>query len=165
VPKIVPLTQDNICSMAANNQRYLKLTADDLCLNVMPLFHSTGLIGIVLSSILSGASVVCPPAFYAPKFVEWFDEFRPTWFTAVPSIHQAILLRATNERERVSRNRLRFIRSSSSALHRQVLQDLEDAFNAPVIESYGLTECGMVACNPVPPGIRKVGIGRTSDSR
>ena len=157
VPKIVPLTQDNICSMAANNQRYLKLTADDLCLNVMPLFHSTGLIGIVLSSILSGASVVCPPAFYAPKFVEWFDEFRPTWFTAVPSIHQAILLRATNERERVSRNRLRFIRSSSSALHRQVLQDLEDAFNAPVIESYGLTECGMVACNPVPPGIRKVG--------
>ena len=157
VPKIVPLTQNNICSMAANNQRYLELTGDDLCLNVMPLFHSTGLIGVVLSSILSGAGVVCPPAFYAPKFVEWFEEFRPTWFTGVPSIHQAILLRATNERERVSRNRLRFIRSSSSALPRQVLHDLEDTFNAPVIESYGLTESGMIACNPLPPGIRKVG--------
>ena len=156
-PKIVPLTQNNICSMAANNQRYLELTCDDLCLNVMPLFHSTGLIGVVLSSILSGACVVCPPAFYAPKFLEWFEEFRPTWFTAVPSIHQAILLRATNERERVSRNRLRFIRSSSSALPRHVLQDLEDTFNAPVIESYGLTESGMIACNPLPPGIRKVG--------
>jgi len=157
VPKIVPLTQNNICSMAANNQRYLELTGNDVCLNVMPLFHSTGLIGVVLSSILSGASVVCPPAFYAPNFVEWFEEFRPTWFTAVPSIHQSILLRATNERDRVSRNRLRFIRSSSSALPRKVLQDLEDTFNAPVIESYGLTESGMIACNPLPPGIRKAG--------
>jgi acyl-CoA synthetase (AMP-forming)/AMP-acid ligase II len=143
--------------MAANNQQYLELTGDDLCLNVMPLFHSTGLIGVVLSSVVSGACVVCPPAFYAPKFVEWFEEFRPTWYTAVPSIHQAILLRASKERERVSQNRLRFIRSSSSALHRQVLQDLEHTFNAPVIESYGLTESGMVACNPLPPGERKVG--------
>jgi acyl-CoA synthetase (AMP-forming)/AMP-acid ligase II len=156
-PKIVPLTQNNVCSMATNNQLYLGLTRDDLCLNVMPLFHSTGLIGVVLSSILSGAGVVCPTGFYAPKFVEWFEEFRPTWYTAVPSIHQAILLRATNERERVSQNRLRFIRSSSSALPGQVLRDLEDTFNAPVIESYGLTESGMVACNPIPPGKRKVG--------
>ena len=156
-PKIVPLTQNNVCSMATNNQTYLGLTSDDLCLNVMPLFHSTGLIGVVLSSILSGAGVVCPTGFYAPKFVEWFEGFRPTWYTAVPSIHQAILLRATSERERVSQNRLRCIRSSSSALPRQVLQDLEKTFNAPVIESYGLTESGMVACNPVPPGRRKVG--------
>ena len=156
-PKIVPLTHNNVCRMATNNQLFLGLTSDDVCLNVMPLFHSTGLIGVVLSSILSGASVVCPTGFYAPKFVEWFEEFRPTWYTAVPSIHQAILLRATNEKERVSQNRLRFIRSSSSALPRQVLQDLESTFNAPVIESYGLTECGMIACNPIAPGNRKVG--------
>jgi len=156
-PKIVPLTQGNICSMATNNQLFLGLTGDDLCLNVMPLFHSTGLIGVTLSSIISGAGVVCPQGFYAPKFVEWFQEFGPTWFTAVPSIHQAILLRTAVERDRVSQNRLRFIRSSSSALPRSVLQELEATFNAPVIESYGLTECGMIACNPLPPGKRKVG--------
>ncbi len=156
-PKNVALTHGNICSMATNNQLFLGLTGDDLCLNVMPLFHSTGLIGVTLSSIISGAGVVCPQGFYAPKFVEWFQEFGPTWFTAVPSIHQAILLRTGVERERVSQNRLRFIRSSSSALPRSVLQELEETFNAPVIESYGLTECGMIACNPLPPGKRKVG--------
>src|SRR5882724_1789754 len=156
-PKIVPLTQNNICSMASNNQMFLELTGDDLCLNVMPLFHSTGLIGVTLSSVISGAGVVCPPGFYAPKFLEWFQEFRPTWYTAVPSIHQAVLLRAADERERVSQNRLRFIRSSSSALPTTVLHELEATFNAPVIESYGLTECGMIACNPLPPGKRKVG--------
>jgi acyl-CoA synthetase (AMP-forming)/AMP-acid ligase II len=156
-PKIVPLTHGNVCSMGTNNKVFLGLTGEDLCLNVMPLFHSTGLIGVTLSSMMSGAGVVCPEGFYAPKFVEWFEEFKPTWFTAVPSIHQAILLRTAVERDRVSQNRLRFIRSSSSALPRSVLQELEATFNAPVIESYGLTECGMIACNPLPPGQRKVG--------
>jgi len=156
-PKFVPLTQDQILNQARNNQMFLGLTEEDLCLNVMPLFHSTGLVGVTLASMISGAGIVCPPGFYAPKFVDWLDEFRPTWYTAVPSIHQAILLRAAEEKERVSQNRLRFIRSSSSPLPVAVLQELESTFAAPVIESYGLTECGMIACNPLPPGRRKVG--------
>ena len=156
-PKFVPLTQDEILNQAKNNQLFLGLTEHDLCLNVMPLFHSTGLVGVTLASMLSGAGVVCPPGFYAPKFVDWFEEFRPTWYTAVPSIHQAILLRAAEEKERVSQNRLRFIRSSSAPLPRTMLDELENTFNAPVIESYGLTECGMIACNPLPRGQRKVG--------
>src|SRR5919205_516919 len=154
-PKFVPLTQDHILSQARNNQMFLGLTEKDLCLNVMPLFHSTGLVGVTLASMISGAGIVCPPGFYAPKFVDWLDEFRPTWYTAVPSIHQAILLRAAEEKERVSQNRLRFIRSSSAPLPPAVLEELENTFNAPVIESYGLTECGMIACNPLPPGKRK----------
>mgnify|MGYP003289210203 CR=1 FL=1 len=154
-PKFVPLTQDQILNQARNNQLFLALTEHDLCLNVMPLFHSTGLVGVTLASMISGAAIVCPPGFYAPKFVDWLDEFRPTWYTAVPSIHQAILLRAVEEKERVSQNRLRFIRSSSAPLPLAVLEQLENTFNAPVIESYGLTECGMIACNPLPPGKRK----------
>lgn len=156
-PKIVPLTQDQILNQARNNQLFLGLIENDLCLNVMPLFHSTGLVGVTLASVISGAGVVCPPGFYAPKFVDWLEEFRPTWYTAVPSIHQAILLRAVNEKERISQNRLRFIRSSSAPLPATMLQELESTFNAPVIESYGLTESGMIACNPLPPGKRKVG--------
>ncbi len=156
-PKFVPLTQDQILNQARNNQMFLRLTEQDLCLNVMPLFHSTGLVGVTLASMISGAGIVCPPGFYAPKFVDWLDEFGPTWYTAVPSIHQAILLRAVEEKERVSQNRLRFIRSSSAPLPVAVLEELENTFNAPVIESYGLTECGMIACNPLPPGKRKVG--------
>jgi len=156
-PKFVPLTQDQILNQARNNQMFLGLTEHDLCLNVMPLFHSTGLIGVTLASMISGAGIVCPPGFFAPRFVDWLDEFQPTWYTAVPSIHQAILLRAVEEKERVSQNRLRFIRSSSAPLPSAVLEELENTFNTPVIESYGLTECGMIACNPLPPGRRKVG--------
>src|SRR5262249_3264623 len=38
-PKIVPLTQTNICTSAHNIQAALALTAEDRCLNIMPLFH------------------------------------------------------------------------------------------------------------------------------
>ncbi|HZI46872.1 MAG TPA: AMP-binding protein [Pyrinomonadaceae bacterium] len=157
LPKIVPITHANICAQAANNKVFLNLTANDLCLNVMPLYHSTGLVGVVLSSVMSGGAVVCTPGFYAPHFLEWLAEFEPTWFTAVPSMHQAILARAANDKERVGHNRLRFIRSSSAALPRHTLRELETVFKTSVIESYGLTECGMIACNPIASGKRKIG--------
>jgi len=165
-PKVVPLTHRNICAMARNNQVGLELTQTDLCLNIMPLFHSTGLVGVVLASLVSGSGVVCPPGFYAPQFFDWLNEFQPTWFTAVPSMHQAILSRARTYSQNPVQTRLRFLRSSSSALPQQLMSDLERLFQAPVIESYGMTECGMIACNPLPPRIRKprsAGVATTID--
>lgn len=155
-PKIVPLTHENICAQAKNNQVSLKLNATDLCLNIMPLFHSTGLVGVVLASLISGAGVVCPPGFYAPQFFDWLEEFQPTWFTAVPSMHQAILARARANKQRLDHLSLRFIRSSSTALSQPLMSELEQLFNVPIIESYGMTECGMIACNPLPPHQRKL---------
>jgi acyl-CoA synthetase (AMP-forming)/AMP-acid ligase II len=165
-PKIVPLTHRNICAMARNNQVGLELTETDLCLNIMPLFHSTGLVGVVLASLVSGAGVVCPPGFYAPQFFDWLNQFKPTWFTAVPSMHQAILARARTYPQNPVQTRLRFVRSSSSSLPPQLMMDLERLFQAPVIESYGMTECGMIACNPLPPRARKprsAGVATTID--
>ena len=92
-PKIVPLTQLNICTSANNIRRTLELSPSDRCLNVMPLFHIHGLIGALLSTIYAGGSIVCTPGFLAPKFFAWLRDFQPTWYTAVPTIHQAILAR------------------------------------------------------------------------
>ena len=150
-PKIVPLTHENICAQARNNRVSLQLRTSDTCLNIMPLFHSTGLVGVVLSSLISGASVVCPPGFYAPQFFAWLDEFQPTWFTAVPSMHQAIVARARLDKQDEVSSTLRFIRSSSAALSQQLMTELEQLFRVPIVESYGMTECGMIACNPLPP--------------
>ncbi len=98
-PKIVPLTQTNICTSGHNIAIALELRGNDRCLNVMPLFHIHGLIGAVISSLTAGASVVCTPGFDAMRFFEWLDTFRPTWYTAVPTMHQAILGGATTQRE------------------------------------------------------------------
>lgn len=77
-PKMVPLTHRNICTSAHNVRCALQLTANDRCLNVMPLFHIHGLIGALLSSFFAGASVVCSAGFQTLHFFEWMDAFRPT---------------------------------------------------------------------------------------
>jgi oxalate---CoA ligase len=157
-PKGVPLTQQNLCSSARHIAATLALTPDDRSLSIMPLFHIHGLIGVILSSITAGASVMCPPGFDASRFFEWLDVLRPTWYSAVPTIHQAILAHAGINHGMLKRPPLRFIRSSSSALPPQVMRDLESAFGAPVIESYGMTEAShQMASNPLPPGVRKPG--------
>jgi oxalate---CoA ligase len=157
-PKIVPLTHRNVTASAVNIRRTLRLTHDDVCLNIMPLFHIHGLIGAVLSSMAAGASVACAPAFDALKFFRWFAETNPTWYTAVPTMHQAILGRAARNAEIIKAGRLRLIRSSSSSMPPQVMHELEKVFKAPVIEAYGMTEAAhQMASNPLPPAERFAG--------
>ncbi|MEK7261749.1 MAG: AMP-binding protein, partial [Pseudomonadota bacterium] len=157
-PKIVPLSQRNICASAGHIRDILNLTPADRGLSIMPLFHIHGLIGSVLSTLAAGGSVFCTPGFNALKFFAWMDEAKPTWYTAVPTMHQAILTRAANNREVIARHPLRFIRSSSSSLPPQVLHELEQVFNAPVLESYGMTEAShQMTSNPLPPRPHKPG--------
>jgi acyl-CoA synthetase (AMP-forming)/AMP-acid ligase II len=157
-PKIVPLLHRNVCASARNIRTTLRLTPDDRCMNVMPLFHIHGLMAPVLASLSAGASVACTPGFNALKFFSWLDEIQPTWYSAVPTMHQALLSRAGRNEESVARARLRFIRSSSASLPPQVLAKLEDTFGVPVVEAYAMTEAShQMTCNPLPPGVRKAG--------
>jgi acyl-CoA synthetase (AMP-forming)/AMP-acid ligase II len=157
-PKIVPLTQANLAASAQHIRETLALTPADRCLNIMPLFHIHGLIAAVLSSLSAGASIVCTPGFNALQFFRWMDQAEPSWYTAVPTMHQAILARAPRNAESVARAKLRFVRSSSSSLPPQVMAELEQVFRCPVIESYGMTEAAhQMASNPLPPAARKAG--------
>ena len=157
-PKIVPLAQRNVCASADNIRRTLSLTKDDVGLCVMPLFHIHGLMAALLAPLSAGGTVCCTPGFNALKFFAWLGEVHPTWYTAVPTMHQAILLRAPKNADVVAASRLRFIRSSSSALPPTVLAELERVFRAPLVEAYGMTEAShQMASNPLPPAARKPG--------
>lgn len=157
-PKIVPLLQRNLVASARHIGETLRLSPADRCLNIMPLFHIHGLIAAVLSSLAAGASVSCTPGFKALRFFAWLEEVKPTWYTAVPTMHQAILGRAERNRGIIEAAPLRLIRSSSASLPPQVMQALEATFDAPVIESYGMTEAThQMTSNPLPPAPRKAG--------
>ena len=157
-PKMVPLSHRNICASAQHILQNLALVPEDRCLNVMPLFHIHGLMAAVLSSLAAGASVFCTPGFNALKFFSWMKEARPSWYTAVPTMHQAILGRAPRNREIIESIRLRFLRSSSASLPTPVMKELEETFKAPLIEAYGMTEAShQMASNPLPPAVRKPG--------
>jgi acyl-CoA synthetase (AMP-forming)/AMP-acid ligase II/acyl carrier protein len=157
-PKLVPLSHANLCASAQNIRRTLQLSSEDKCLNVMPLFHIHGLVGCLLSTMASGASIICSPGFEATKFFGWLRQYRPTWYSAVPTMHQAVVQESARQLAPVDGWSLRFIRSSSSALPPSTLFDLEKFFGTAVVEAYGMTEAShQMSCNQLPPGIRKPG--------
>ena len=157
-PKIVPLSVANLAASAAHIRETLQFHAGDIGLNIMPLFHIHGLIAGVLAPLSAGSQVFCTPGFNALKFFGWMEEARPTWYTAVPTMHQAIAGRAKGHADVIARHPLRFIRSSSSSMPPQVIRELEALFGAPLIEAYGMTEAThQMASNPLPPKVRKPG--------
>jgi len=124
-PKIVPLLHSNIAASARHIAASLALSPMDRCLNMMPLFHIHGLIAAVTASLGAGASVWCAPGFDALRFFGWLEAARPSWYTAVPTMHQTILARAGRNADVIARVPLRLIRSSSASLPAQVMRDLQ----------------------------------------
>jgi acyl-CoA synthetase (AMP-forming)/AMP-acid ligase II/acyl carrier protein len=147
-PKTVPLTHASVCLSACNVGTALELGSRDRLLSVLPLFHGHGLISGLLAALAAGSSVVCAPGFDARAFFGWLTEFRPTWYTAVPAIHQAILREADPHKEAARRSSLRLVRSASTSLAHDVLGGLEALFGVPVIDTYGMTEAAtQIAAN------------------
>ena len=128
-------------------------------MNVLPLFHGHGLDATVIASLAAGASVVCTPGLDTKQFCTWLTDFRPTWYSAVPTMHQAILAQATQICERKADCRLRFVRSSAAPLPPRLFKELEQTFETPVIEFYSMAELAgaPIACNPLPPRRQKPG--------
>ena len=157
-PKIVPLTNKNIFSSADNISKSLNLTDKDHCLNIMPLFHIHGLIAVLAASMKVGASVCASSGFNALKFLDNAKKEKITWYSGVPTMHQAILMRADKNLETAKQLNLRFLRSSSASLPPAVFEKLNEVFNCPVIEAYGMTEAThQMTSNPLPPKSQKPG--------
>jgi acyl-CoA synthetase (AMP-forming)/AMP-acid ligase II len=126
----------------------------DVSLCLMPLFHVHGLMASTMASFLTGGTVVVPAKFNALTFWRMVRDYGVTWYSAVPTMHQLILTRkAGNEG-----SKLRFVRSCSAALAPDLMRRMEEYFDAPVVEAYGMTEAShQMASNPLPPAARKAG--------
>jgi len=148
-PKIVPLSWQNLSTSAANVATSLELDENDVCLNVMPLFHIHGLVACVLASLHSGGCVYCVEKFVGEQFLNhWLADSGATWYSAVPTIHQALLSVAAEQP--IPAHKLRFARSSSASLPPSVLAELTKVLDVPIVEAYGMTEAAhQMASNPL----------------
>jgi acyl-CoA synthetase (AMP-forming)/AMP-acid ligase II len=157
-PKRVPLTHAQLSISARNVAQTYSLTAQDVSLCVMPLFHVHGLVASTLATLATGGTVVVPAKFNPLSFWRVAGDYGATWYSAVPTLHQLLAARAQPGAKPAGADKLRFIRSCSASLSPQLMSDLEAAFGAPVLEAYGMTEAAhQMASNPLPPAARKAG--------
>jgi len=157
-PKRVPLQHRNLAVSAHNIVNTYRLTAGDVSLCLMPLFHVHGLVASTLSTLLSGGTVVAPARFNPLSFWRIVREHGATWYSAVPTIHHLILARSGGSEKPAGAESLRFVRSCSAALPVEMAGKIEALTGVPVLEAYGMTEAShQMASNPLPPEQRKFG--------
>ena len=159
-PKRVPLKHRNLLASVANIVKTYGLTPADSSFCIMPLFHVHGLMASTMSTLSSGGTVVVPGRFNPLNFWPAVRDSRATWFTAVPTMHNALLARARGANQPASsyHQTLRFIRSCSAPLSPVTMKELEERFGVPVLEAYGMTEAShQMSSNPLPPAARKPG--------
>jgi acyl-CoA synthetase (AMP-forming)/AMP-acid ligase II len=162
LPKGAVLSHRAVVSGGRNVTEGHQLTADDRALCVLPVYHINGAMVTVSAPLFSGGSVVMPTRFSATDYWRLAAEHRCSWSSIVPTIIKYLLDRASQEPydfgndERLEN--FRFARSASAPLAVATLEQWEQTFRLPMIETLGLTEtAGTVASNPLPPAPRKPG--------
>jgi acyl-CoA synthetase (AMP-forming)/AMP-acid ligase II/thioesterase domain-containing protein len=146
IPKLVPRSRANLRAAAGQDARALQLNAADRFLSLMPLHYAHG-ISAVFSQLSCGGSVWCAPAFQADNFLATLERFRPTWFSASPTIQRIVVQLAQDSPEAFQNVPLRFVRSAGSAPAPDVIEMQQKLLGVPVLDGYGLTEAATVARN------------------
>ncbi|MCP4471111.1 MAG: AMP-binding protein [Gammaproteobacteria bacterium] len=162
LPKGAMISHRAVVSGGRNVVEGHRLTADDRALCVLPVYHINGAMVTVSAPLYSGGSVVMPKRFSATDYWRLVAENHCTWSSIVPTIIKYLLDRADREPYRFGNDQrlaaFRFARSASAPLAAVTLEQWEQVFRLPMIETLGLTEtAGTVASNPLPPAPRKPG--------
>lgn len=144
-PKVVPLTHEVFRHRVLKHGRWVNLAADDRGLLFMPQFHAHGINMGIAPSLAAGGSIIAVARFDTDAFFDHLQRFNPTWYTASPTHHRAILARGANHAGAVAGSRLRFIRSGAQHLPPAIRAGLARTFRCPVIETYNTSETGQLA--------------------
>jgi thioesterase domain-containing protein/acyl carrier protein len=142
---------------AARLKDWFGLTPSDRCLSVSTPFYSHGLKVTVFTPLLTGGSIAIPANPGMVDLREWFHALQPTWYSAAPTLHRAVLDKARASAGLSAKHRLRFVISGGAALPQAVREGLQATLVVPVLEHYGSSEAAQIAANLPPPGPSKPG--------
>src|SRR6185295_8329948 len=93
-PNFVPFSHRNMLAVTKRLQGWFGLTPQDRCLNVSPVYYSHALTTTVLPPLMTGGSIAFPSNPTSVDLLEWFGRLKPTWYSAGPTLHLAVLEKA-----------------------------------------------------------------------
>ncbi len=128
-------------------------SSEDVSLLVLPLHHVHGVVNVVTSGLLAGATCRIPAATGADAIWSQFVDHEISVFMAVPTIYHRLIAAwdaaSAGEQHKMSQaaHRLRLMISGSAALPITVLDRWREISGHTLLERYGMTELGMVLSN------------------
>lgn len=154
-PNLVPFSHRNMLAVTERLATWFDLTPTDRCLNVSPVYYSHALTTTVLPPLLTGGSVAFPANATNVDPGEWLGDLKPTWYSAGPTLHLAMLEKLQQRAD--TRHGLRFISSAGAPIPKEVREPLESMLGIPILEHYGSSETAQIATNRPAPGPSKPG--------
>ena len=121
---------------------------------ILPLFHVNAQL-TSLSQLYVGGAVAMWERFSPSDFWETVQHYRPTTFSAVPTMLSILL--AVPRPEGLDTSSLRYVICGAAPLPLNIFERFEEAFDLRILEGYGLTEATCVSSLNPYWGIRKVG--------
>lgn len=153
-PKVMLLPQQQVLTTGTYIARHNELSANDVGLNPLPLWHINAEVVALTASVIAGSELVLQRRFKRTNFWKLVADAQVTWINAVPAIVSHL---ATLRDDETVPSRVRFIRSASAPLPAELIRNFEETIGIPVVESYGMTEAASQICaNPL-HGLRKPG--------
>lgn len=142
-PKGAELTHANLHRNAVVTATTLfGLGPDDVVMGCLPLFHSFGQTCGLNAAITAGACLTLLPRFDPAAALKIIERDRVTVFEGVPTMYVAMLNAGSQTADTTT---LRLCVSGGAALPVEVLRGFEEAFDAVLLEGYGLSETSPVA--------------------
>ncbi len=154
-PKGAELTHANMRRNAEICIGLVSYSEDDMVFGGLPLFHSFGQTVGMNASILAGATLTLLPRFDPTKALEVLQRDKVTVMLGVPTMYVALLQHPAGADYDLSA--LRVCASGGASLPVEVLHGFEKAFDAVILEGYGLSETSPVASFNHPGRERKAG--------
>jgi oxalate---CoA ligase len=131
--------------------------AADRAACTLPLHYAAGLKTSLFVPLMLGAGVAFPPPKQVFDLVQWFDSLKPTYLSVAPGALQGMLERIAASPGKFDGSSLRFVMCAASYLPEPTRLAAQSMLRVPVLEFYGLSEAGVMAANPLPPGKVKPG--------
>ncbi len=138
LPKGCMHTHGTIMHNAMSSGVWGNGTPENVTLCVVPMFHITGMVSVMHTSILLGASLVVMPRWDRDVAGHLISKWRVTHWTNIPTM--VIDLLGSPHMERYDLNSLVYIGGGGAAMPEAVAQRLLDQFGLRYVEGYGLTE-------------------------
>lgn len=147
-PKKVMLSHTNLLVAMRIIASAHALSSLDRCLIITPLFHIIGVGGSLLTTLFTGGCVVIPPSLSGSLW-KTCEEFKITWFHAVPTLYRLIIAFPLPDGRFPPA--LRFLRSGGSDMAPDLYARLRE-LGPPILEVYGMTETApAIFCNRLDP--------------
>ena len=138
LPKGCMHTHGTLMHNAVASGVWASSTAENVTLCVVPMFHITGMVSLMHSTIYASATMVLMPRWDRDVAGHLISKWKVTHWTNIPTM--VIDLLGSPHLERYDLSSLVNIGGGGAAMPQAVAQRLLDQFGLRYIEGYGLTE-------------------------